>query len=92
MYRSLPDPKKGVLSLPDFRPKSPTRRHLITDAERSVLRFIAQGITYQRIAVALGISCTTVGFHSSRLMRKLGLQRKEQLQQFALAYLTHPKE
>jgi DNA-binding CsgD family transcriptional regulator len=43
----------------------------LTGREAEVLRLIARGCTYVQVAVALGISASTVGTHIKNAYRKL---------------------
>lgn len=76
-------------SVPSFRPKSPSRRQIITPAERAVLELLAGGFTSRIIGELLGIAQDTVSVHRSHLMRKLGLQQPKELIEFAIAYKHH---
>jgi DNA-binding CsgD family transcriptional regulator len=48
------------------------RRAALTEREREVLRYVAQGASNREIAAALGISVNTVAQHISHLLGKLG--------------------
>ncbi|GEM84739.1 MAG: hypothetical protein KatS3mg074_818 [Meiothermus sp.] len=63
------------------------RRQLITAAERRVLEFVARGYTNYQIAQALTISIDTVSLHRSKVMRKLGLRKPNELKRFAEGYI-----
>lgn len=66
-----------------------TRRlglELLTPAERSVLRLLAEMKTSQQIAEALGISTKTVSNHRNNASEKLGLRGTHALLRFALEH------
>ena len=48
---------------------------MITHREGDVLRLLADGCTYEQIALRLGISVHTVGTHVKNCYRKLGVRR-----------------
>ncbi|AYJ49034.1 MadR family response regulator transcription factor [Rhodococcus sp. P1Y] len=48
----------------------------LTDRELEVLRLLATGLSNSSIGTALFISATTVKFHVSNIMRKLGVSRR----------------
>jgi DNA-binding NarL/FixJ family response regulator len=56
----------------------------LTDREREVLRFVAQGLSTKEIAGRLDISPRTVDTHRANLMRKLDIRSVARLTQFAL--------
>lgn len=56
-----------------------TVQNELTDREKLVLRYIAEGCSSKQIAGKLGISVHTVLNHRSRLMQKTGLHRVAQL-------------
>lgn len=56
----------------------------LSQREREVLEFVAQGHTNQAIADRLSLSVKTVESYRARLMTKLGLQSRADLMQFAL--------
>jgi two-component system response regulator NreC len=62
----------------------------LTEREREVLGFVAQGHTNAEIADRLVVSVKTVESHRAHLMGKLGLQSRAELVQYALreGYLT----
>jgi DNA-binding NarL/FixJ family response regulator len=55
-----------------------------TARETEVLRLIAEGYTNKEIAGRLALSVKTVETHKSRSMRKLGLQSRAEVVQYAL--------
>lgn len=81
--------KPTSLSVPNFRPRSPSRRQIITPAEHAVLNLLASGFTSRVIGELLGIAQDTVSVHRSHLMRKLGLRQPKELIGFAIAYKGH---
>lgn len=48
---------------------------MLTDRECDVLLLLADGCTYDQIALRLGISVHTVGTHIKNCYRKLGVRR-----------------
>jgi DNA-binding CsgD family transcriptional regulator len=44
----------------------------LTPREAAILRLVAKGRTSEEIAIALGISVTTVKWHIGNVLRKLG--------------------
>jgi DNA-binding NarL/FixJ family response regulator len=56
----------------------------LTDREREVLRFVAEGLSTKEIASRLSISTRTVETHRAHLMRKLGIRSVARLTQFAI--------
>ena len=56
----------------------------LSEREREVLELITQGMTNRQIAARLFIGEQTVKNHVSRLLAKMGLQRRSQ----AAVYLT----
>ena len=56
----------------------------ITDREREVLKFVAEGLSTKEIASRLDISTRTVETHRANLMRKLGLHSVARLTQYAI--------
>lgn len=56
----------------------------LTDREREVLRFVAEGYSNKEIAARLEIGARTVESHRASLMRKLGLRSIARLTQFAI--------
>ena len=57
----------------------------LTEREEEVLRQLALGHTNQEIAAALTISVRTVEMHRSHVLRKLNLQTRAQLVEYALS-------
>ncbi len=56
----------------------------LTDRERQVLKFIAEGKTSKEIAQALDLSVKTVITHRTNLMQKLGLHNRADLVRYAV--------
>ncbi len=56
----------------------------LTDREREVLTWIAQGLSTKEIAARFDISARTVETHRANLMRKLGIKSVARLTQFAI--------
>lgn len=56
----------------------------LTLRETEVLRLIAKGYTNQEVADALNLSIYTVQTHRANIMRKLGLENRQQLMAYAL--------
>jgi two-component system response regulator DevR len=50
----------------------------LTDAERRILTLVGEGLTNRQIAERLGLAEKTVKNHVSRLLGKLGLERRTQ--------------
>ena len=55
----------------------------LTKREKTVLRYVAQGLSSKEIADKLGLSVHTVINHRSNLMKKTGLRRVAQLSLYA---------
>lgn len=55
----------------------------LSDREKEVLEYLAQGFSSRQIAAQLGVSVHTVANHRSRLMKKTGLHRTAQLSVYA---------
>jgi DNA-binding NarL/FixJ family response regulator len=76
------DPDLGAkLVVPD----SPVALEPLSERERDVLNLIALGYTNQEIGKALFISVRTVDTHRAHIMRKLRLETRAELVNFALA-------
>lgn len=56
----------------------------LTEREREVLRWVAQGLSTKEIASRFNISTRTVETHRANLMRKLNLRSVAKLTQFAI--------
>jgi DNA-binding CsgD family transcriptional regulator len=68
-----------------------TGRDALTAAELGVARLAAQGMTNREIAQALFITTKTASAHLSRVYRKLGITRREQLSDALAAGLRASK-
>jgi len=51
---------------------------MLTAREQDVLLLLAEGYSYEQIALRLGISVHTVGTHVKNTYRKLGVRRAAQ--------------
>ena len=58
----------------------------LTEREREILRFVADGRTNQEIADELFISPTTVQTHRAHMMAKLGLHNRTELIKYAIRH------
>ena len=58
----------------------------LTEREREILRFVADGRTNQEIAEQLFISPTTVQTHRAHMMAKLGLHNRTELVKYAIRH------
>ncbi len=56
----------------------------LTSREAEVLQAIAKGLTNQEVADALCLSVYTVQSHRANIMRKLGLENRQQLMKYAV--------
>jgi DNA-binding NarL/FixJ family response regulator len=56
----------------------------LTNREQEVLTLVAQGLTNNQIAIALGISPKTVDNHRTRLMRKVDAHSTADLVRYAI--------
>jgi NarL family two-component system response regulator LiaR len=61
-----------------------TRSSLLSERERQVLRYVAQGLPRRRIAALMRLGEPTVATHTSNLMRKLDLHDRVALARFAM--------
>jgi DNA-binding NarL/FixJ family response regulator len=71
---------KDIISHPDGAAAEVSQ---LTPRERTVLRYIAEGLSSKEIAAKLGVSINTVVNHRSNLMKKTGLHRVAQLSLYA---------
>ncbi len=60
------------------------RMELLTEREREVLRYVAQGLQQKQIAARAGISIKTVQHHIMHLMDKLAIHDRVDLARFAI--------
>ncbi len=51
----------------------------LTEREHEVLRYLAEGRSYDEAALSLGVATNTVRVHSAHIRKKLGVQRKRDL-------------
>lgn len=79
----LTDPEIAICILGVFVPRELA---LLTEREKSCLRYLAQGLTTRDIAKELDIGLTTVHTHLRRSREKLGLTTAEALISFAARY------
>lgn len=61
-----------------------SRISTLTQREREILRYIAQGLSKKEIAAKLNLSVKTIETHSSNLMSKLGIHDRVELARFAI--------
>jgi DNA-binding CsgD family transcriptional regulator len=55
------------------------RARILTPTEQRIALLVASGRTSADVAVELGLSATTVEWHLSRAVRKLGVRSREDL-------------
>lgn len=65
---------------------------MLSDRERSVLELIGEGLTNRQIAKRLYLSEKTVKNHISRLLGKLGVERRVQAAVIAAQVHEHDAE
>lgn len=80
-----PEVVRAVVETP--RRADPLAR--LTQKEREVLTFVAQGFSNDSIARALGVTARTVETHTSRIFLKLGLETDAGTHRRVLAVLAH---
>ena len=56
----------------------------LTSREAEVLQAIAKGLTNQEVAHGLSLSAYTVQSHRANIMRKLGLENRQQLMKYVV--------
>jgi len=56
----------------------------LTKRQKDVLRLVAQGLTAKQIGKQLNISHSTVAFHTTNIIRALGLRRRAELAKYAI--------
>jgi DNA-binding NarL/FixJ family response regulator len=72
---------KDVLSIL-LQPRTPA----LTQRQREILRFVAQGLSAKEIASRLGISVKTAHFHKTSIMEKLNIHTTAELTKYALEH------
>ncbi|MFE0334209.1 response regulator [Streptomyces sp. NPDC058955] len=85
LMRSLRDPEAA-------RPPEDERLAALSERERSVLELIGEGLTNRQIAKRLYLSEKTVKNHISRLLGKLGVERRVQAAVLAAQAHEHGPE
>ncbi|MET9539365.1 response regulator transcription factor [Streptomyces sp. NPDC006553] len=85
LMRSLRDPEAA-------KPPKDERLAVLSDRERSVLELIGEGLTNRQIAKRLYLSEKTVKNHISRLLGKLGVERRVQAAVIAAQVHEHDPE
>ena len=59
---------------------------MLSERQRDVVRFLAQGKTMKQVASALQITARTVAFHKYRIMETLDIQSSAELVRFAMKH------
>jgi len=79
-------PSLAALVLSEFRKikKSSSPTEALSDREREVLQYVARGHTYREIGEQLFIANKTVENHVRNILKKLHLNRKNELMRYAL--------
>lgn len=72
--------------LSDYRKNVTDPLDLLTNREREVLKFIAEGKTNKEIATVLNLSVYTVDSHRGKVMEKLNLHSTGELVRFAIKH------
>ncbi|MEU6977853.1 MULTISPECIES: response regulator transcription factor [unclassified Streptomyces] len=85
LMHSLRDPEAA-------KPPEDERLAALSDRERSVLELIGEGLTNRQIAKRLYLSEKTVKNHISRLLGKLGVERRVQAAVIAAQVHEHDRE
>ncbi|MFF5924237.1 response regulator [Streptomyces flavochromogenes] len=85
LMHSLRDPEGA-------KPPEDERLAVLSDRERSVLELIGEGLTNRQIAKRLYLSEKTVKNHISRLLAKLGVERRVQAAVIAAQVHEHDAE
>ncbi|WP_329625225.1 response regulator transcription factor [Streptomyces sp. NBC_01255] len=85
LMHSLRDPEPA-------KPPEDERLAVLSDRERSVLELIGEGLTNRQIAKRLYLSEKTVKNHISRLLGKLGVERRVQAAVIAAQVHEHDAE
>lgn len=75
------------------QPRPPAEPDPLTEREKEVLAYIAQGLSNQEIAEKMVVSKATVHSHVSRILAKLQLDSRTQAALYAIqkGYITLPK-
>jgi NarL family two-component system response regulator LiaR len=68
----------------------PEPGHNLTDREREVLALVVEGLSNLQIAHQLGISLSTVRFHVSTILSKLGAANRAEAAALAVKYRLVP--
>ncbi len=81
-------PSLAALVLTEFRnlKKSSGPTEALSDREREVLQYVARGHTYREIGEELFIAEKTVENHVRNILKKLHLNRKNELMRYALEH------
>lgn len=81
-------PSLAALVLSEFRSlkKSAGPTEALSDREREVLQYVARGHTYREIGEELFIAEKTVENHVRNILKKLHLNRKNELMRYALEH------
>ncbi len=53
--------------------------------QREVLQLVAEGRSTKEIALILNVSCKTIEFHRSRIIKELGIKSRPELTKYAIA-------
>ncbi|MFD9487938.1 response regulator [Streptomyces sp. NPDC059991] len=85
LMRSLRDPEAA-------KPPEDERLAVLTDREQAVLELIGAGLTNRQIAAQLYLSEKTVKNHISRLLGKLGVERRVQAAVIAAQVHEHEED
>ena len=70
---SVQDPVNQVISSEELQSLKLCLTQMLSDLESSVLRYYMQGLSYERIADAIGCDCKTVDNALQRIKRKIDL-------------------
>lgn len=60
----------------------------LTERQKEILELIPSGLTARQIGEQLGISHSTVAFHTSNIIQSLGLRNRAELTRYALDYVV----
>lgn len=72
-----------IKQLVSRRPAENPQPIVLSEREKTVLAYTAEGLSSKEIAATLGISAYTVANHRANLMRKIGVRRAAQLSLYA---------